>query len=232
MAEETGQQAATEAIICEKVSASREELLDLDSVLWAKSKGLTISMTAAPLANQPSPYIKATRDEKEIGKVKELATKALHNGKELFFRFEWASPEPNYEIADLNVFPDGVAVLYAMNDGDDCPIKEMGREDSPTNSWFWRADFENKPKNQIARGLATSLYTDESSIVANSRWNDGKWTVVVGRSFEVAGKKEESVKLKAGKSKRVGFAAWEGANGERGGVKSFSKEWRELVISA
>lgn len=232
MADDMGQAAATERIVCEKVSASRDELLDLDSALWAKSKSLTIPMTAAPLANQPSPYIKATRDEKEIGKVKKLVTKALRNGKELFFRFEWASPEPNYEIADLNVFPDGVAVLYAMNDGDDCPIKEMGREDSPTNAWFWRADFENKPKNQIARGLATTLYTVESSIVANSRWNDGKWTVVVGRSFEVAGKNEEAVKLKAGKSKRVGFAAWEGANGERGGVKAFSKEWRKLVISA
>jgi len=231
MAENTKQEVAKETIICGSVSASHEELLDLDSAAWAKVKALTIEMTATPLANQPSPYIKATRDQNEIGKVKSLATKVLHNGRELFFYFEWASPEPNYEIGDLNVFPDGVSVLFAIKDGVACPIKEMGTKDSPTNAWFWRADFDNKPKNQIAHGLATTLYTERSSIVANSRWGDGKWQVIMGRAFKVDGEGEESVELKAGNSKRVGFAAWEGANGERGGVKAFSKEWKELVIS-
>lgn len=232
MAENTEKEVIAGTIVSEKTSASREELLDLDSPLWKKSEALAIEMTAAPLANQPSPYIKATRDEKEIGKVKELTTKALHNGKELFFCFEWASPEPNYEIGDVDVFPDGVAILFAINDDEDCPIKEMGRQDSATNAWFWRADFENLPKNQVARGLATTLYTDKSSIVANSRWSDGKWLVIMGRALKVGGEGEEAVELAVGKSKRIGFAAWEGANGERGGVKAFSKEWRELIISA
>lgn len=231
MAETVEQAVNTEAIICEKVSASRDDLLDLDSSLWGRAKNLTIEMTATPLANQPSPYIKATRDEKKIGKVKELKTKALHNGKELFFLFEWASLEPNKEIEDLDVFPDGVSVLFAIKDGDDCPIKEMGTEDSPTNAWFWRADFKDQPKNQISRGLATTLYTDQSSIASNSRWSDGTWRVVMGRKFKIKSKDEECVELKTGKSKRVGFAAWEGSNGERGGIKAFSKEWRELIIS-
>lgn len=231
MAESTEQAVGAESIVCEKVSASEEAFLDLDASLWGAAKELTIEMTATPLANQPSPYIKATRDEKEIGKVKELRTKALHNGKGLYFLFEWESAEPNFEIGDVDVFPDGISILFAIKDGDDCPIKEMGREDSPTNAWFWRADFDEKPKNQISRGLATTLYTDESSIVSNSRWDNGTWRVVMGRIFKVKSKAEESVELKPGKPKRIGFAAWEGSNGERGGVKAFSKEWRELVIS-
>ncbi len=223
----------SETIVSEKVKASRDELLNLDSPVWANAKGLNLEMTATPLANQPSPYIKATRDEKEIGKVKALATKTVHNGKEVFFRFEWASPEPNTEIGDLDVFPDGVSILFAIKDGDDCPIKEMGRENSPTNGWFWRADFKDKPKNQISRGLATSLYTEQSSLVSSSRWKDGTWSVIMGRTFKVSGKGEEAVQLKPGKKgKRIGFAAWEGANGERGGVKAFSKEWRELIIAS
>lgn len=220
-----------ETLDCGRVSAARDELLDPDSPLWERAPVLNMEMIATPLANQPSPYIKATRNEKEIGKIKELSARALHNGRELFFLFEWASPEPNFEIGDLDVFPDGVSILFAINDGDECPIKEMGKKSSPTNSWFWRADFDNKPMNQIARGLATTLYTDESSIVASSRWQDGTWQVVMGRVFKVNGTGEEAVALKAGSRKRVGFAAWEGANGERGGVKSFSKEWRELIIS-
>jgi complex iron-sulfur molybdoenzyme family reductase subunit gamma len=104
----------------------------------------------------------------------------------------------------------------------------MGKQDAPTNSWYWRADFDNKPKNQIAEGLSTSLYTEESSIVSSSEWKDGRWRVVMGRPLEV---KEDSIKLVAGGKKSIGVAAWEGSAGERGGVKAFSKEWRELVLA-
>jgi DMSO reductase family type II enzyme heme b subunit len=222
------QTTAVEQITAKKVAASGEELLKLDSPEWAGATAYIIAMATTPLANQPSPYIKATRDEKEIGKVKEAQVKALHNGKEVFFRISWESEAQNLEIGDLDVFPDAVALLFPVKDAEDTPIKEMGKADAPTNSWYWRADFDNKPKNQIAEGLSTSLYTENSSILANSDWKDGAWTVVMGRTFEV---NEDAVTFVAGGKKSIGMAAWEGANGERGGVKSFSKEWRDLVLA-
>jgi len=215
-------------VVATKVSASKDELLKLDSPVWASAKEYKIEMAATPLANQPSPYIKATRDEKQIGKIAEVNVKCVHNGKELFFHITWKSPDKNTEIGDLNVFPDGVAVLFPMKDDLDTPIKEMGTQDAPTNAWYWRADFKNKPKNQICQGLSTSLYTNDSSVVANSAWANGGWTVVMGRAFEVP---EESIKLAAGGKKSLGIGAWEGSNGERGGVKAFSKEWRTLVLA-
>ncbi len=211
-----------------RVSASQEELLKLDSPEWSKAKQYAIETATTPLANQPSPYIKATRDEKELGKVHEVKIRALHNGKEIFFRLNWKSEEANLSIGDLNTFPDGIALLFPVKDDVECPIKEMGTPDSPTNSWYWRADFDNKPKNQIGEGLSTSLYTDTSSIVANSKWENGEWTVIMGRAFEVA---ENAAKLSPGVKKSIGVAAWEGAAGERGGVKAFSKEWRDLVLA-
>lgn len=222
------QATAVEQIVAKAVSASREELLKLDSPAWASATEYVLEMATTPLANQPSPYIKATRDEKEIGKVKETRLKVLHNGKEVFFRISWKSKEKNLSIGDLDVFPDAVALLFPVKDGVDTPIKEMGKTDAPTNAWYWRADFDNKPKNQIAGGLSTSLYTEDSSIFANSSWKNGEWTVVMGRAFEVP---EEAAKFIAGGKKPIGVAAWEGANGERGGVKAFSKEWRNLVLS-
>jgi DMSO reductase family type II enzyme heme b subunit len=215
-------------IVAKRVSASREELLKLDSPAWSSAEEFSIETATTPLANQPSPYIKATREEKELGKVKELKVRVLHNGEEVFFMLKWESEEKNLTIGDLNTFPDGVSLLFPMKDDVDCPIKEMGTQESPTNSWYWRADFDNKPKNQIAEGLSTSLYTDDSSIVANSRWTNGEWTVIMGRAFEVP---EQATKLVPGKKKSIGIAAWEGAAGERGGVKAFSKEWRELVLA-
>jgi complex iron-sulfur molybdoenzyme family reductase subunit gamma len=225
MAENTT--ATVDKIVANKVSAGKEELLKLDSPAWKNAKEYLIEMAATPLANQPSPYIKATRDEKEIGKIQQVNLKALHNGKEVFFRLRWKSETKNLEIGDLDVFPDAVAVLFPMKDSD-TPIKEMGTKDAPTNSWYWRADFKNKPKNQIAKGLSTSLYTDNSSVFANSNWKNGEWVVVMGRAFQAP---EEAIKLATGAKKQMGLAAWEGSNGERGGVKAFSKEWRELQLA-
>jgi DMSO reductase family type II enzyme heme b subunit len=218
----------TGQIVAEKVSASREELLQLDSPAWSNAKKYKIEMASTPLANQPSPYIKATREEKDLGKVKEVDLKVIHNGKEIFFQLNWKSAEPNLKIGDLNTFPDGIALLFPMKDEVDTPIKEMGTKEGPTNAWYWRADFENKPKNQISEGLSTSLYTEDSSIFANSQWNNGEWTVVIGRPFQVS---EDATKMAAGSKKSMGVAAWEGAAGERGGVKAFSKEWRDLILA-
>lgn len=222
------QTTAAGEIVVKKVSASREELLKLNSSAWASATEYKIEMATTPLANQPSPYIKATRDEKEIGKVKETELKTLHNGKEVFFRISWESEAKNLTIGDMNTFPDGLSLLFPIKSAEETPIKEMGKSDAPTNSWYWRADFENKPKNQIAEGLSTSLYTEDSSIVANSEWKNGRWTIVMGRALEVP---EDAVKLAPGGKKAIGVAAWEGANGERGGVKAFSKEWRDLVLA-
>jgi DMSO reductase family type II enzyme heme b subunit len=219
---------ATDKIVASKVSAAKDELLKLDSPVWKNAKEYALDTAATPLANQPSPYIKATRDEKDIGKVPEVKLKTVHNGKEVFFQLKWKSENKNLEIGDMNTFPDAIALLFPMRDDIETPIKEMGTKDAPTNSWYWRADFDNKPKNQIAQGLSTSLYTDNSSIFANSGWSNGEWTVIMGRAFMVP---EDAIKLGGGMKKQIGVAAWEGAAGERGGVKAFSKEWRDLQLA-
>jgi DMSO reductase family type II enzyme heme b subunit len=218
-----------EKVLVKKVAASGQDLLNPNASVWASAPALRIDMAATPLANQPSPYIKATYDETKIGAIKEITVRALHNGKEIFFHFEWKSPSPNYEIGDVGTFPDGVAVLLPFKDPAQTQIKEMGSKDFPTNSWYWRPDFENKPKNQVAHGLSTSLYTETTPLVSRSEWQNGTWRVVMGRPLQV---QEEAVNLSPGIATAVGFAAWEGANGERGGVKSFSKEWRDLVLEA
>ncbi len=219
----------SQQITASKLSASRKELLDLGAAAWTRLKSLRVETTATPLANQPSPYIKATFDEKVIGAVKELQVKAVHNGQDIFFYFEWGSENPNYTIGDVGTFPDGVALLLPFKGPDQTPIKEMGSKDFATNSWYWRPDFEEKPKNQIAHGLSTSLYTQETSLVSVSKWEKGTWRVVLARPLTV---KEEAVNLTPGTETAIGFAVWEGGNGERGGVKAFSKEWRKLMLEA
>ena len=58
-----------------RVSAPQKQLLNVKEALWEKIGGMKIETSATPLANQPSPYIKATFDEKKIGAVKEIEVK-------------------------------------------------------------------------------------------------------------------------------------------------------------
>jgi DMSO reductase family type II enzyme heme b subunit len=219
---------------CKKVTASREQLLDPVAAEWSNVPGEPLAMAATPLANQPSEYIKASRDEKQIGKVRNLMVQAVHNGQDILIRLSWEDATENVEITDNNVFPDGCGILMPLNASDpqrgDPPIDEMGSKDAPVNAWFWRADLKDVPHNTVARGLGTTEFSKKCPIQTKSTWGHGAWAVVFARSLTVPDQKDETTQLVPGSSVKVGFAVWEGSNGERAGVKSFSKEWRELQI--
>jgi DMSO reductase family type II enzyme heme b subunit len=221
---------------CKRVTASGEQLLDPLAPQWSSLTAEPLKMDATPLANQPSEYIKASRDEKQIGKVRSLLVQSGHNGTDIFFRLSWEDAVENSQITDINVFVDGCGILMPLHGsasgGADPPIDEMGSKEAPVNAWFWRADFKDVPRNTIAHGLGTTQFTKSCAVRTRSVWHDGTWTVVFSRPLAVPDQPEETVQLAAGTSVKVGFAVWEGSNAERAGVKSFSKEWRELELEA
>lgn len=218
---------------CTKVSAAADELLNPAAPAWAGVPAETLAMAATPLANQPSEYIKASRDEKQIGKCHSLSVQAAHNGKEMFFRLSWGDESENdKEVIDTNMFPDGCGVLLPIG-GSDAPIEEMGSQAAPVNAWFWRANYKpDEARNTFARGLGTTEFSKASPIRARGAWQQGVWTVVFARALSVPELAQESVQLAPGQAVKVGFAVWDGGSGERAGVKSFSKEWRELALEA
>ncbi len=214
-----------------KVTASRDQLLDPLSPEWNSIPGESLTMDATPLANQPSEYIKASRDQRQIGKVRNLMVQTAHNGTDVFFRLSWEDASKNIEITDNNMFPDGCGILMPLSGGEP-PIDEMGSKDAPVNAWFWRADFNDTARNTVARGLGSTQFSKQCPIQAKSNWGQGAWAVVFARPLAVPEQKDETVQLAPGATVKVGFAVWEGSNGERAGVKSFSKEWRELTLES
>lgn len=215
---------------CTKVALTQDRLLDPLAPEWNSIPGEALKMDATPLANQPSEYIKASRNEKEIGKVRNLMVQAVHNGTDIFFRLSWEDADQNVEVTENNMFPDGCGILMPLKGGDP-PIDEMGSKDYPVNAWFWRADLKDQPHNTTAQGLGTTTFSKTCAIKTKSTWGNGAWAVVFARPLAVP-LPEENTQLAAGNAVKVGFAVWEGANGERAGVKSFSKEWRELALQA
>src|SRR3990172_3730857 len=137
---------------CKKVTATRAQLLDPLAAEWSTIPGEPLKLDATPLANQPSEYIKASRNEKEVGKVRNLMVQAAHNGSDVFFRLTWDDASKNTEISDNNIFPDGCGILIPLKGGDP-PIDEMGSKDFPVNAWLWRADQKDTAHNTTALGL-------------------------------------------------------------------------------
>ena len=218
---------------CTKVSGTPEQLLDAAAAAWAGVPAETMTMAATPLANQPSEYIKASRDEKQIGKCRSLSVQSAHNGTDVFFRLSWGDESENdKEVTDTNMFPDGCGILMPLASGD-TPIEEMGSKDNGVNAWFWRANFKpDEARNTVAHGLGSTEFSKKSPIRARGSWQQGTWTVVFTRALSVPELEKEAVQLAPGKAVKVGFAVWDGGSGERAGVKAFSKEWRDLALEA
>jgi DMSO reductase family type II enzyme heme b subunit len=82
----------------------------------------------------------------------------------------------------------------------------------------------------VAEGLGTTRATESQPILARSAYAHGVWTVVLARDLAAGAGAGETARLAGGTSVEIGFAVWEGGNGERGGVKSYSREWRRLAI--
>lgn len=214
-------------MLAKKVSAEVKDLLDPASAQWAQVTAETIVMGEAPLAHQGSRYIRTVWSDRPIGRVRSLSVKSAHNSKEVFFMLEWADATKNDDYVGRD-FPDAAGILFPLKG--DAPLNTMGSEDQPVNAWFWRADFEDGAQNNTARGIGTVEPTEKSAISARGQWEDGTWRVVFARPLAVAEQKEETVQLEAGKPFKVAFAIWEGSSGERAGIKSFSKQWRELTL--
>jgi complex iron-sulfur molybdoenzyme family reductase subunit gamma len=212
-------------MLAKKLTAEAKVLLDPAASAWDSVPVETVVMGGTPLAQQPSRYIRTVWSDRPIGSVRSLAVRSAHNGKEVFFLLEWGDSTENTDYVGRD-FPDGAGILFPLKG--DAPLMSMGSESQPVNAWFWRADLEDGAQNITASGIGTVAESEKSSIAARAQWKDDTWRVVFARPLTVAG--NQTVALEAGKSVKVAFAVWDGSSGERAGIKSFSKQWRELTL--
>jgi DMSO reductase family type II enzyme heme b subunit len=209
-----------------KLQLATRTLLNPAAQQWAKVPAEEISLASTPLSQQPSRYVRTAWAGKPVGAVRFLKVQAAHNGKDIAFRLEWADETENKDHGDGSVFPDAAGVLFPLNK--DAPLESMGNPKEPVNAWYWRGNLpEGEGQSLIARGAGTVEETPKGFAQTRARRADGHWQVVLARPLTVDG---DGVKLSPKQSTKVAFAVWEGSSQERGGLKSFSKSWRELEI--
>ncbi len=205
-----------------------EWLLDPGADPWRKAAPERIALIGTPLGLQPTAAIRTAWTSRRIGLVERVDVSALHNGEVLAFRLEWSDGSENREVTDTNVFPDAAAVLFPVKAG--APLMTMGAPGLPVNAWYWRADSDTAGRQVLAEGIGTSRTPDLETVRTHGLWKGGRWALVIARPLKVACQ-EPCVQLAPGEATEFAVAVWEGSNGERGGIKSFSGSWRELELA-
>lgn len=191
-------------------------LADPSAPGWAQVPAETVALAGTPLDAQPSSYVQAAWKDRKIGQVASVSVKAAHDGARLAVLLEWKDASENREFVGTN-FVDAAGILFPQ-DGD-APLATMGSESKPVTGWHWRAGGPQEGVSAIvAGGLGTVTAAGSDGLSAASKHANGQWSVVISGPAAAA---------KAGKA---AFAVWDGAAGERAGLKAVAGAWQELKL--
>lgn len=206
-----------------------EVLLDPDSSVWGDAQPETLPLIGTPVGLQPTDLIRATWAYKKIGAISAVDVAAVHDGRTIALRLQWQDPNENREILDTDTFSDAVALLFPGTPG--APLAIMGTIGLPVNAWYWSADLPEQGRQVVAEGIGTTRTVDTELTKGRGMWKEGVWKVVITRPMQIQ-TSEPIVQIEPGKPTQVGVAVWEGSHAERGGIKAYSIDWRELKIEA
>ncbi len=195
--------------------------LGLKNPAWSRAQETIITLTRR--LNEVGARVSFGPNE-----TRRIKTKAMHNGIDIFFLYQWDENTPSVSADDYPVFADAFSMELPLLT-EDSPLC-MGAMDKPVNIIFWRADLP-KPENIVAGGVGTPQ-TNPDATLQNIRhyqdWKNGTWSIIITRPM--AASSENQVSFVRGKSYRIAFANWKGgAYAERGGHKIVS-EWQNLFI--
>jgi len=207
--------------------ADLETLLDPGAAGWERAGAEALKLEGTPIGLQPTELIRTAWADRKIGTVDRARVAAVHDGRQLAFHLEWSAPTENRVVADNDQFPDAAAVLLPA--AEEVPLVTMGRPDLPVNAWYWRADDE-RARNVVAEGLGTTRTVDTNRVSGRGTWKEGRWRVVISRALRID-TAEPVAQLQPGDATGFGVAVWDGGNGERAGIKSYSgPQWLELRL--
>lgn len=206
-----------------------DALADPDAAGWGAIATETVKLMPAPAAMQPTRYIATKWRDQAYGAVASLDVQGVHDGATIAFRLRWRDPAKNAVRFENTDFPDAAALLFPL--AADAPLF-MGAPGQPVNLWYWRADFPERARSDVASGIGSSRVVDDTAITARAAHDGEFWSVVLRRALKVQANAAESVQLEPGQRLRTTFAVWEGGNLERAGIKAFAPQWVELAIEA
>ncbi|TSA41039.1 MAG: chlorate reductase subunit gamma [Betaproteobacteria bacterium] len=198
-------------LIAKQVDASQP-----DAVAWNKAPATKVSLQPAFPGH---PTIVGTP------RIAEVTVQAVRSRDRLFVRLVWDDPTANGKPSDTAQFADGVAIQFPVN-GKASTTPFMGDAKSTVNIWRWRADGYAEELVADGFGTATSLHAQGEVSGVGVKSPQG-WQVVLSR--KLAGS-EGTVNLTRFHEIPIAFAAWDGSNQERDGLKAVTLTWQKLRL--
>jgi dimethylsulfide dehydrogenase subunit gamma/complex iron-sulfur molybdoenzyme family reductase subunit gamma len=196
------------------LSASGVDASAPDAAVWQKAPVTQVALQPAFPGHPSIVGVPATT---------QLAAQAVRAGDQLFVKLAWSDATANAVIKDTGQFMDGAAVQFPVN-GKAVTTPFMGDANNAVNVWRWRAD--GLTENMIAKGFGTSMRVPFEGLHSASVRTDNGWAVVLARPLKV--KADAGASLSNRKTMPIAFAAWDGANQERDGLKAVTLEWWQL----
>ena len=176
-----------------------------------------LSLMAAPTDLSPGGYVRVAYAKRNIPKTPSARLEAVREGTIWRIRVDWECAEPAHAIGDdVDGFVDAVAVLAPTTP--DAQWMTMGAPGKAVEGALWRAD-----RKELIGIRAEGLGTVERGAVpdgwtAKGTWKSGAWQV----DFAL----DRFALLDA--DPRLALAVWQGAQGDRAGLKSVAPGWVEL----
>ncbi len=211
----------------------------LDDPLWETTEAFYIPMAGQII--QPPRWF--------VPQVDGLWVRALHDGSELALHVSWSdrSQSPDSAWADFQAQilsavgpdegdmepgprPDRLRVQFPIEipEGMDKPYFLLGDPRNPVYLWSWESTAEGAVEGD-ARGLGTLAPQGDAgqSLMSEAAFSAGRWAVMFRRALVT----EDSgdLQFRIGEPVPVGFAAWDGDNGESGTRGSISS-WNYVFL--
>lgn len=206
-----------------------ERLADPADKAWQGAPAEPVPLAPAPAGAQPSPYVRAAWASAREGAPSQVEVSAARSATgDLFIRLQWDDPDEDRAHAEYR-FPDAAAVMFPADA--DAPLADMGSPEHPVRLWYWRPDLEGECESLTATGLGTVERNGGRGLSARSTHESGRWTVVFHQDPSAASSGAGGQSGQSGQTvppTKVAFAVWEGAAGERAGLKSVSQSFHEL----
>lgn len=200
-------------------------LLDVRNTAWRRVPEGELALEPTPLDQQPSAYVQRAWADRKHGWATAVNVAAALVGNELLVHLRWRTPDPRLSATDINVYPDGCALLFPQN-GSKADLATMGSPRQPVCAWHFRAGAA-APFVVTARGLGTVERENAHELRVTSEWAASEWRVLFSRS--IAG---DLPPIKAGVALPFAVAIWTGAAEERAGLKAHTPAWHHLLVES
>jgi DMSO reductase family type II enzyme heme b subunit len=173
-----------------------------------------VSLIAAPTGLSPGGYVAKAYADRGAPRTPVAELEVEKSGAVFRIRVSWACVQPVRELGDdVDRFVDAAAVLAPSVP--DAPWFSMGAPGKAVLGVLWRADRE-----ALFGVRAEGLGTVERSVApdawkARAEWKGGRWLLELELGGFGALDSQEQLAL----------AVWQGAEGDRAGLKSVSPGW-------